>query len=127
MDPPLIILLNPPYPPCHKKIIVSTPCHKNHFLAYPRAGRQCRGSHPKISEHGLINIFNLRTEQPSVHATNPQDARQNRFLPLAELSLGYTIWKDPNFGIMHGNNIILILFFHACSTPRLRPCSHSWN
>ena len=64
----------------------------NHFLAYPSAGRQCRGSHPKILERGIINIFNLRTEQPSFHATNPQDSQQYRFVYLAELSLGY------NFG-----------------------------
>ena len=65
---------------------------KNHFLAYPSVGRQCRGSHPKILERGIINIFNLRTEQPSFHATNPQDSRQYGFVYLAELSLGY------NFG-----------------------------
>ena len=62
---------------------------KNHFLAYPSAGRQCRGSHPKILECGIINIFNFRTEQPSFHANNPQDSRQYGFVYLAELSLGY--------------------------------------
>ena len=67
----------------------------NHFLAYPIAGRQFRGSHPKISERGFIKIFNLRTEQLSVHATNPQDSRQYGFVYLAELSLGYNFGYIP--------------------------------
>ena len=70
---------------------------KNHFLAYPRSGRQNSGSHPKISERGFIYIFNLRTEQPSDHAADPQDLQQRGFLPHAELSLEYKIRKDPKF------------------------------
>ena len=65
---------------------------KNHFLAYPRAGRQSSGSHLKISEGGIINIFILRTEQPSVHVTNPKDSGQYGFVPLTEISLGYKMW-----------------------------------
>ena len=61
------------------------------FFSLPQC-RECRGSPPKIVWRGMINIFNLRTEQPTFHATNPQDSQQYGFVYLVELSLGY------NFG-----------------------------
>ena len=50
------------------------------------------GSVEEVIQIFLKNIFNLRTEQQSFHATNPQNSQQYGFVYLAELSLGY------NFG-----------------------------